>query len=135
MTPLDLMLTAARELYAKGELAAAGMLAARAAPFVHAKFAATEAPAKLHREQVIQDDLFNFPQPTAPLGRGTTVVVPRTEIEANEGTRSVAYVPAAPTLADVASALGTLGLTPRELGSVLQALRAAGALEAEVVVQ
>lgn len=69
MTPLDLMLTAARELYAKGELAAAGMLAARAAPFVHAKFAATEAPAKLHREQVIQDDLFNFPQPTAPLGK------------------------------------------------------------------
>jgi flagellar P-ring protein precursor FlgI len=74
-------------------------------------------------------------QPTAPFGGGTTVVVPRTEIEANEGTRSVAYVPAAPTLADVASALGTLGLTPRELGSVLQALRSAGALEAEVVVQ
>jgi flagellar P-ring protein precursor FlgI len=74
-------------------------------------------------------------QPTAPFGKGTTVIVPKTEIETNEGTRSIAYVPAAPTLADVASVLGTLGLTPRELGSVLQALRAAGALEAEVVVQ
>jgi flagellar P-ring protein precursor FlgI len=74
-------------------------------------------------------------QPTAPFGKGTTVVVPKTEIDASQGTHSVAYVPAAPTLADVASALGTLGLSPRELGSVLQALRAAGALEAEVVVQ
>jgi flagellar P-ring protein precursor FlgI len=74
-------------------------------------------------------------QPTAPFGRGTTVVTPRTEIDANEGTRSMVYVPAAPTLADVASALGTMGLSPREMASVLQALRGAGALEAEVVVE
>ncbi len=74
-------------------------------------------------------------QPIAPAGRGTTVVVPGTEIEANEERQSVRYVPAAPTLADVASALGALGLSPRELASVLDALRSAGALEAEVVVQ
>jgi flagellar P-ring protein FlgI len=74
-------------------------------------------------------------QPTAPFGQGTTVVTPRTEIDANEGNRSMVYVPAAPTLADVASALGTLGLSPREMASVLQALRGAGALEAEVVVE
>jgi flagellar basal body P-ring protein FlgI len=47
----------------------------------------------------------------------------------------VAYLPAAPTLADVASALGRLGLSSRELASVLEALRGAGALEAEVIVQ
>jgi flagellar basal body P-ring protein FlgI len=40
-----------------------------------------------------------------------------------------------PTLSDVASALGILGLSPRVLAGVLQALRAANALEAEVVVQ
>jgi len=74
-------------------------------------------------------------QPTAPFGQGTTVVTPRTDIETSEGQRSIAYVPAAPTLADVASALGTLGLSPREMASVLQALRGAGALEAEVVVE
>jgi flagellar P-ring protein FlgI len=74
-------------------------------------------------------------QPTAPFGQGTTVVTPRTEIATSEGTRSMLYVPAAPTLADVASALGTLGLSPREMASVLQALRGAGALEAEVVVE
>jgi flagellar P-ring protein precursor FlgI len=74
-------------------------------------------------------------QPTTPFTQGTTVVTPRSEIEANEGNRSIVYVPAAPTLADVASALGTLGLSPREMASVLQALRGAGALEAEVVVE
>jgi flagellar P-ring protein precursor FlgI len=74
-------------------------------------------------------------QPIAPAGGATTVVVPGTEIEANEERQSVRYVPAAPTLADVASALGALGLSPRELASVLDALRGAGALEAEVVVQ
>ena len=74
-------------------------------------------------------------QPTAPFGQGTTVVVPQSEIQTSEGDKSVTYVPAQPTLADVASALGALGLSPRELASVLEALRAAGALEAEVVVQ
>jgi len=74
-------------------------------------------------------------QPTAPLTNGTTVVTARTDISANEGNRPLTYVPAAPTLADVASALSSLGLSPREMGSVLQALRGAGALEAEVVVE
>jgi flagellar P-ring protein precursor FlgI len=73
-------------------------------------------------------------QPNA-LAQGSTVVVPHSEIEASEGNRSMVYVPAAPTLAEVASALSTLGLSPREMASVLQALRGAGALEAEVVVE
>jgi flagellar P-ring protein precursor FlgI len=73
-------------------------------------------------------------QPNA-FAQGNTVTTPRTEIDANEGNRSMVYVPAAPTLAEVASALGTLGLSPREMASVLQALRGAGALEAEVVVE
>ena len=74
-------------------------------------------------------------QPTAAFGQGTTVVTPKTDIQAHEGSRSMLYVPAAPTLADVASALGTLGLSPREMASVLQALRGAGALEAELVIE
>jgi flagellar P-ring protein precursor FlgI len=77
-------------------------------------------------------------QPKAPLlgsAAGTTVVVPKTEIQTSEGNRNLAYVSAAPTLADVATALGKLGLSPRELTSVLQALRGAGVLEAELVVQ
>jgi len=74
-------------------------------------------------------------QPTAPLTQGRTVVTPQSHISADEGDREIHYIPAAATLADVASAMNTLGLPPRELGSVLQALRSAGALEAEVVIQ
>jgi flagellar P-ring protein FlgI len=74
-------------------------------------------------------------QPNTPLTLGRTVVTPQSHIAADEGSRDVHYVPAAASLSDVASAMGTLGLSPRELGSVLQALRAAGALEAEVVIQ
>lgn len=77
-------------------------------------------------------------QPKAPVlgsAAGTTVVVPKSEIQTSEGSRNLAYVPGAATLADVATALGKLGLSPRELTSVLQALRGAGVLEAELVIQ
>ena len=70
-----------------------------------------------------------------PLSNGNTVVTQNSDVEAKEGNNTVHFVPAQASLADVASALGALGLSPRELASVLQALRNAGALEAEVVVQ
>lgn len=73
-------------------------------------------------------------QPSAMAG-GTTAVVQHSEVTATDSTPSVAYMPAAPTLSDVAAALGRLGLNPRELASVLEGLRGAGALEAEVVIQ
>jgi flagellar P-ring protein precursor FlgI len=75
-------------------------------------------------------------QPVAPLTGGKTAVVPQSDVTTMEtGDKTVRYVPGSATLADVATALGTLGLTPRELASVLEALRTAGALEAEVVVE
>ena len=75
-------------------------------------------------------------QPTAAFGGGgTTAVVDQTKVQVKETPAPVTYMPGSPTLADVAAALGTLGLSPRELASVLQAMRAAGALEAEVILQ
>lgn len=73
-------------------------------------------------------------QPGA-LSGGETVVLPTSEVKVDQAPSTMHYVPAAATLADVSTALGTLGLSPRELASVLQALRSAGALEAEIVVQ
>jgi flagellar P-ring protein precursor FlgI len=70
------------------------------------------------------------------LSRGTTAAVQRTDIEAAEQKPpALTYVNAAASLAEVAQALSTFGVTPRELGSILQALKAAGALRAEVIVQ
>ena len=66
---------------------------------------------------------------------GTTVVVPKSTVEAKDEPKAMKYLPAAATLSDFATALGALALSPREMGSVLQAIRTAGALEAEVVIQ
>ncbi len=74
-------------------------------------------------------------QPEALAG-GETTVVNRTEVEAAEKTPpTLSYVGGAASLADVAQALSAFGVPPRELASLLQALRTAGALRAEIVVQ
>jgi flagellar P-ring protein precursor FlgI len=74
-------------------------------------------------------------QPNAAFGSGSTVVTQKSDVITHENAKPVAYVGQAASLADVASALSALGLSTRELTSVLQAMRAAGALEAELVVQ
>jgi flagellar P-ring protein precursor FlgI len=67
---------------------------------------------------------------------GNTAVVQQTDIEAVEQKPpALTYVNAAASLAEVAQALSTFGVTPRELGSILQALKASGALRAEIIVQ
>ncbi len=66
---------------------------------------------------------------------GKATPLPRTEVETIEPRPPMTYLGAAATLADVAKALSTLGLSARELAGVLSALRTAGALEAEIVVE
>jgi flagellar P-ring protein FlgI len=76
-------------------------------------------------------------QPNA-FAAGQTKVVQNSAVQANEQEQpgpALTYLKGAATLADVAQALSTLGVSPRELGSILQALKGAGALRAEIVVQ
>ena len=61
MTPLDVLLSSMRQLYEDKDYPNAALVAARAAPYVHQKFTATEALAKPHPEQMFQDDLFDMP--------------------------------------------------------------------------
>jgi flagellar P-ring protein precursor FlgI len=72
-----------------------------------------------------------------PLAQGATTTVPQSDIQSIEGgpQPGMKYMAGAGSLADVARALTTLGVPPRELASILQALKSAGALHAEVVVQ
>ncbi len=79
-------------------------------------------------------------QPGAFAQGGATATVERTDVQAQEGSNPdgpppMAYLSGAATLADVAKALSSLGVTPRELASIIQALRTAGALRADVIVQ
>ena len=77
-------------------------------------------------QQVVQPNAF---------AAGQTATVQNSNVEANEKGPMLTYVKGAATLADVAQSLSTLGVSPRELASILQALKGAGALRAEIVVQ
>jgi flagellar P-ring protein FlgI len=72
-----------------------------------------------------------------PFGRGDTVVVPDTQITVKEpDTRQLVPLPGGPgvSLNEIVQALNALGVTPRDLIAVFEALREAGALQAELVV-
>lgn len=75
---------------------------------------------------------FGVSQPQ-PFGNGDTVVIPESEVSVEEQAGEMVVLPAATTLADVAAALNALKVKPRDLIAIFQALRAAGALRADVV--
>ncbi len=77
---------------------------------------------------------FAVSQPEA-LADGDTTVVPETEIAAQTATGALHHMPTTATLEDVVSALNALGAKPRDLIAIFQALRTAGALQAELEVQ
>jgi flagellar P-ring protein FlgI len=70
-----------------------------------------------------------------PLSNGQTVVVPRTgvKVDAGEGAR-LAIVKEGVTLREVVDGLNALGIGPRDLISILQAIKASGALQADIEV-
>ena len=71
----------------------------------------------------------------APFSKtGETAVVPRTEIKVSESGGGLAVVKEGASIGEVVRALNALGVTPRDLIGILQAIRAAGAMQAEVEV-
>ena len=76
---------------------------------------------------------FDVSQP-APMSGGDTTVVPRTDVDVDEGNNQLVALDAGATLADVVRALNVLGASPRDIIAIMQALKAAGALRAELVV-
>jgi flagellar P-ring protein precursor FlgI len=66
-------------------------------------------------------------------GGATTVVVPRTQIEVDDQSgRRLAVVPAGITLGELVNGLNALGVGPRDLISILQSIKAAGAMQADL---
>ena len=70
----------------------------------------------------------------APLSGGQTVVTEKTDIRINQEPGSLIQLPAGAKLTDVVKALNSLGATPGDLLAILQAIKAAGALQAELEV-
>ena len=73
-------------------------------------------------------------QPGALARAGETVVVANTQVDVREGTARLVALEEGTTLEAVVRALNTLGATPRDIIAIMQALKAAGALRAEIVI-
>ncbi len=72
-------------------------------------------------------------QPGA-LSQGQTVVAEKADIQITQQAGSLVAMPAGARLADVVKALNALGATPQDLLAILQAMKSAGALNAEIEV-
>ena len=63
---------------------------------------------------------------------GATVVTPNTEINTNEEKASLLLINSGKTVGELVRALNAIGVTPRDLITILQTIKAAGALQAEL---
>jgi flagellar P-ring protein precursor FlgI len=71
-----------------------------------------------------------------PLSNGSTVVVPRTEVQVDDQhDRKLGILHGSVTLRDLVASLNALGVGPRDLISILQSIKAAGALQADLQVR
>jgi len=69
-----------------------------------------------------------------PLSQGTTTTVPRTDVNVNMVNSDLALVKESVSLQELVDGLNSLGIAPRDLIAILQAIKAAGALQADIEV-
>jgi flagellar P-ring protein precursor FlgI len=75
---------------------------------------------------------FNVSQPMPFSETGRTAVTPDTQTSVKEGRAPIYVVPSGVSIGEVVKALNALGVSPRDLISIFQALKAAGALQADL---
>lgn len=68
----------------------------------------------------------------APFSKGETVQAEKADIKINQEPGSLIQMPAGTRLTDVVKALNSLGANPQDLLAILQAMKSAGALQAEL---
>jgi flagellar P-ring protein precursor FlgI len=74
-------------------------------------------------------------QPAPFSETGTTTVVPRTDIQVDNGEgKKLAIVDGGVNLQELVNGLNALGITPRDMITILQAIKAAGAMQADIEV-
>lgn len=74
-------------------------------------------------------------QPAPLSSGGKTVVTPRTETEVTEQKSRLIPLPELPTVDKVAASLNALGVTPRDMMAIFEAMKQAGALQAELILR
>lgn len=81
--------------------------------------------------QIKEEEVVSQPPPLAPES-AETVTLARTRVAAGEGQDNLLIIPKSISLGDVVKGLNSIGVTPRDLISILQAIKASGALHARL---
>ena len=68
----------------------------------------------------------------APFCYGSTITTKNSEVDVTEDNANTIVLPATADVADIVGALNAVGATPRDVISILQAIKAAGALHADL---
>ncbi len=74
-------------------------------------------------------------QPNAFAEKGDTVVTPRTDTTVTEPEGKLIPLPEMPSVEKVAAAMNAIGVTPRDMMAIFQAMKQAGALQAELILR
>ncbi len=74
-------------------------------------------------------------QPNALSKGGTTAVTPRTDTQVTEAKGRMITLEEMPTIEKVAAGLNAIGVTPRDMMAIFQAMKQAGALQAELIMR
>ncbi len=82
--------------------------------------------------KVVVKTFYDVSQPSSFSSAGRTVVVPDVNTEVQDREARILRVPESSTVADVVTVLNDIGASPRDIIAILQALKQAGALQAEL---
>jgi flagellar P-ring protein FlgI len=74
-------------------------------------------------------------QPNPLSKNGVTAITPRTDTAVNEAKGRLIPLEEMPTIEKVAAGLNAIGVTPRDMMSIFQAMKQAGALQAELIMR
>ena len=88
----------------------------------------------MHGNLTVEIQTVNTVSQPAPLSQGQTAVVPQVTVGAKEEKSRSLVLKQGATVEELVRALGSIGSTPRDVIAILQSLRAAGALEADIEV-
>jgi len=83
--------------------------------------------------KVIINTYYDVSQPSSFSKRGQTVVTPEVNTDVSDKEAHVLRVPETSTVADVVGVLNDIGASPRDIIAILEALKRAGSLQAELI--
>ncbi|MCP4572059.1 MAG: flagellar basal body P-ring protein FlgI [bacterium] len=83
--------------------------------------------------KVVVNTYYSVSQPSSFSNRGDTVVIPEVNADVQDREARVLRVPETSTVGDVVAVLNDIGASPRDIIAILEALKQAGSLQADVV--